>query len=102
MSDLISRQALSDAMYHEAFETDTDMQQWNSGCWIRYKLFENVLRNTPSADAIEEQPGNWTLDIDDSFPLLRRGWRCSKCGDRQTYGITPYCPYCGSRMEEKI
>ena len=53
MSDLISRQALSDAMYHEAFETDTDMQQWNSGCWIRYKLFENVLRNTPSADAVE-------------------------------------------------
>lgn len=53
MSDLISRQTLSDAMYHEAFETDTDMQQWNSGCWIRYKLFENVLRGIPSADAVE-------------------------------------------------
>lgn len=53
MDDLISRQALSDAMYHEAFEKDTDMQKWDSGCWIRYKLFENVLRGIPSVDAVE-------------------------------------------------
>jgi hypothetical protein len=49
MSDLISRQALRDAMYHQAFETDTEMQRWDSGCWIRYKLFENVIENLPSA-----------------------------------------------------
>lgn len=48
--DLISRQALKDAMYHEAFETDTEMQKWDSGCWIRYKLFENVIDNLPSAE----------------------------------------------------
>ncbi len=52
-TDCISRQALSDAMYHEAFEKDTDMQKWDSGCWIRYKLFENVLRGIPSADVVE-------------------------------------------------
>ena len=40
-------------MYHEAFEKDSDMQKWDSGCWIRYKLFENVLRDTPSVDAVE-------------------------------------------------
>ena len=50
MSDLISRQALRDAMYHEAFETDTEMQRWDSGCWIRYKLFENIIDNLPSAE----------------------------------------------------
>lgn len=49
MSDLISRQALRDAMYHEAFETDSDMQKWDSGCWIRYKLFENTIDELPSA-----------------------------------------------------
>ena len=27
-------------MYHKAFETDTDLQRWDSGCWIRYKMFE--------------------------------------------------------------
>ena len=38
--DLIDIGALNDAMYHEAFETDSDMQKWDSGCWIRYKMFE--------------------------------------------------------------
>lgn len=34
--------ALRRAMYHEAFETDSPMQKWDSGCWIRYKLFERM------------------------------------------------------------
>lgn len=47
--DLISRQALRQAMYHEAFEKDSDYQKWDSGCWIRYKLFERVVDAMPSA-----------------------------------------------------
>lgn len=34
------------AMYHEAFEVSHEedgMQKWDSGNWIRYKLFENVI-----------------------------------------------------------
>lgn len=50
---LIDADALSRVMYHEAFETDTDMQRWDSGCWIRYKMFENVLDAAPSIDAVE-------------------------------------------------
>ena len=38
--DLIDINELSNAMYHEAFQTDSDMQKWDSGCWIRYKMFE--------------------------------------------------------------
>ena len=53
MADLIDRLSLGNRMYHEAFEKDSDMQKWDSGCWIRYKLFENVLRDTPSVDAVE-------------------------------------------------
>ena len=37
-------------MYHEAFEKDSDLQKWDSGCWIRYKLFENVLREQPTVE----------------------------------------------------
>ena len=37
-------------MYHEVFEKDTDMQKWDSGCWMRYKLFENVLREQPTIE----------------------------------------------------
>ena len=32
-------------MYHEAFEADTDMQKWDGGCWIRYKMFENCVES---------------------------------------------------------
>ena len=33
------------AMYHQCFEVDNDpnMQKWESGCWLRYKLFEQVM-----------------------------------------------------------
>lgn len=49
MADLIDRQALREAMYHEAFETDSDEQMWDSGCWIRYKMFERILNSMPPA-----------------------------------------------------
>ena len=45
---LIDADALKETMYHEAFETDTDMQKWDSGCWIRYKMFEDALENAPT------------------------------------------------------
>lgn len=51
--DLISREALRRRMYHEAFETDNGMQKWDSGLWIRYKIFENVIEAEPTADAVE-------------------------------------------------
>lgn len=50
---LIDADALEMKMYHDAFETDSDMQKWESGCWIRYKLFENNIDNTPTIDAVE-------------------------------------------------
>ena len=40
---LIDADALREKMYYEAFETDSDMQKWESGCWIRYKMFENII-----------------------------------------------------------
>ena len=49
MDDVIYRQVLRDAMYHEAFEVDSDLQKWDGGCWIRYKMFENVVDKIPSA-----------------------------------------------------
>lgn len=40
--------ALRARMYHEAFETDSDMQRWESGCWIRYKMFERIEETAPT------------------------------------------------------
>ncbi len=50
MSRLIDADILENRMYHEAFEKDSDMQKWDSGCWIRYKLFEKALREQPTVD----------------------------------------------------
>lgn len=49
---LIDADALRAEMYHEAFETDTDLQKWDSGCWIRYRMFENAIDSAPTVDAV--------------------------------------------------
>lgn len=53
---LIDADALRIKMYDEAFETDTDEQRWDSGCWIRYRMFE---RNVDDAPTIESIPIDW-------------------------------------------
>lgn len=44
----IDADALREAMYHEAFETDSNLQKWDSGCWIRYKMFEKHIEAAPT------------------------------------------------------
>lgn len=45
---LVDADEIQREMYHGAFETDTDMQKWDSGCWIRYKMFENTIGDVPT------------------------------------------------------
>lgn len=45
---LIDADVLRQMMYHEAFETDSPMQKWDSGCWIRYKMFELMIEAVPT------------------------------------------------------
>ena len=51
---LIDADALENKMYHEAFENDASynernpMAKWDSGLWIRYKLFENTINDVPT------------------------------------------------------
>lgn len=47
---LIDADKLSEAMYHAAFEEDSDDQRWDSGCWIKYKMFERVLDSIPTQE----------------------------------------------------
>ena len=49
---LIDANVFMESLYHEAFETDTDMQKWESGCWIRYKMVEVVMQEAPTVDAV--------------------------------------------------
>lgn len=97
-------------MYHEAFEKDSDEQRWDSGCWIRYKMFERVVDRQPSAQPErcedcrnfnkarllipqpERKEGKWIyLNGLDAF-------ECSVCGRQMVRNIFDYCPWCGARM----
>ena len=93
MSRLIDADALMDRMYHDAFETDTDMQKWDSGCWIRYKMFENAIDEAPTIDAVEVVRGEW-------ISLHNGKWKCSECGiEVLIYAKGNFCPNCGAKMD---
>lgn len=107
MNDLIDREALKEVMYHEAFETDSDEQRWDRGCWIRYKMFERVLASMPSAQP-EQKKGKWIestrrvgTKVHPDCPDFYSVFVCTHClkeNDRQT----KYCPNCGAEMEEEL
>lgn len=90
---LISADALRQRMYHDAFETDTEMQRWDGGCWIRYKMFENALEDAPTIDAEPVRHGHWDEDMS--------GCWCSCCDDVFDFSY-PYCPNCGAKMDEEV
>ena len=96
---LIDANALRERMYHDAFETDTDMQKWDSGCWIRYKMFENAIDDAPTIE--ERKNGKWIRHYSRPNVYADLCWHCSCCGYK-----TPdtwankwnYCPNCGADM----
>lgn len=48
----IDADALDAEMYHKSFEVDDGRNVWNSGLWIRYKIFEEAIRDAPEVDAV--------------------------------------------------
>lgn len=102
----IDADALRNAMYHEAFETDTDMQRWDSGCWIRYKMFENVLEKMPTVSPqVERKTGRWVECDHEKWIMGVHALRCSECNggyhlsNEMTIYYWNYCPVCGTKME---
>ena len=97
MGKKIDAEELYHRMYEEAFEKDSDLQKWDSGCWIRFKLFENVLKDMPE---VEEKTGHWKYTTHYARPYRV----CSVCGcereDDHSTGWN-YCPNCGVKMKRK-
>lgn len=99
MSRLIDADALRAQMYHEAFETDSDMQRWDGGCWIRYKMFENAIDNAPTIEP-QSKRGEW-VEVNDYYNRI--SGKCSVCGweshmyEDDVVGMN-YCPNCGADM----
>jgi hypothetical protein len=90
---LIDAEELEKAMYHEAFEKDSDMQKWDSGCWIRYKMFENAIKAAPTIDAAPRIKARWEICSDGYYPY------CSNCKcEPKNRTMTKFCPNCGADM----
>ena len=52
MNRYIDADAL-ESMTYEVFGADSDPQKWDSGRWVRYKLFETFFHSQRAVDAVE-------------------------------------------------
>ena len=92
---LIDAYELEREMYRKCIDTDEEIEKgrakWDSGLWIRYKVFEDAITLAPRVDPVKH--GHW-IEIDRG--LL---WQCSEC---EHYSISggDYCEWCGAKMEE--
>lgn len=100
---LIDADAFGNRMYHEVFEKDSDDQRWDSGCWMRYKLFEKVLKEQPTVEQPERKHGHWLrtgrTNVYGGFEV-----ECSVCNDSvmiTNIEYEHYCRNCGARMDEE-
>lgn len=94
MPRYIDADALSERMYHDAFEIDSDMQRWDSGCWIRYKMFENAIENAPTIEP-ERKKGKWMQISPEKI------YECSECGQTvmtDDIEVYKFCHWCGIDM----
>ena len=89
---LIDADDFGNRMYHEAFEKDSDLQKWDSGCWIRYKLFENVLREQPTV-----QPETAKRIVGKSRDGMTLWYQCDMCNE-PVDAQDNYCRDCGRRL----
>lgn len=101
MAKLIDAEAFRAIMYQRCMVEDSEDQKWDSGCWIRYRLFEKTLEEMPPAQP-ERKTGRWIHDGYD-FPHGNDWIHCSVCGKRGINvpaDLSKYCPNCGAKMEE--
>ena len=99
MVRLINAEALESVMYEKSFNTDDGRQRWDSGLWIRYKIFEEAIWEVPAVDAVPVVHGRWIQEFENEDG---RDLRCSNCQMKFYVGKGRdgnYCPNCGARMD---
>lgn len=107
---LIDAYELEREMYRKCIDTDEEIEKgrakWDSGLWIRYKVFEDTITLAPRVDPVKH--GHW---IESDVGLM-----CSECNHyTETTYYEPfnnefgrgwalkrpyYCGYCGCKMDE--
>lgn len=82
-NDLISRNAMFDAMRDAEFQTFVPLDE-----------VDEVIANVPSIEAEPVRHGRWIRV--DAF----KSWECSECGALERHNCFDYC-HCGAKMDAK-
>ena len=104
---LIDADELRRKMYYKCIDTDEEMKKgrakWDSGLWIRYKVFEDTLILTPTVDAEPVKHGHWEWNDYGGFG----NYHCTICKyipygkfSRKFSPDYMYCPRCGAKMDD--
>ena len=93
---LIDAYELEREMYRRCIDTDIEINKgrakWDSGLWIRYKVFEDAITVAPRVDAEPVKHGRWERVGDVTY-------RCSVCGEIACCNSL-FCGDCGAKMDE--
>lgn len=95
MSRPIDADALMQAMYHRAFETDGDTM-WQSGCWVRYRAIEQTVKEQPTIEP-KRKMGEWMDYTEDGYvecPFCHSATNCD--GNKEELH---FCFSCGAEMK---
>lgn len=91
MNDLISRQAVIDAIEHA-----NGIVYWNQ---TLMESLVSVVKSVPTIDPVKH--GKWHYTTTDIQGLSMRV--CSECGFQYPFALQKfnYCPTCGARMDKQ-
>ena len=105
---LIDAYELEREMYRKCIDTDEEIEKgrakWDSGLWIRYKVFEDAITLAPRVDTVKH--GHWDNKLIGCGYYSHTIARCSVCRGKvhvfaKDYIVKyPYCPLCGAKMDE--
>ena len=95
---LIDAYELEREMYRKCIDTDEEIEKgrakWDSGLWIRYKVFEDAITLAPRVDPVKH--GHWIKSLDHYDRYM-----CSACGHLTNTESDNYCSNCGALMDEE-
>ena len=107
---------LDEAIKH--CEEEAKEQRWQAEVWEKNSDYPNIVARCLACAEEHEQLAEWLTDykrlLEEERPtgkwivdyqenedaLFRHGWKCPVCETRNTYGMPPYCMYCGARLEK--
>ena len=99
---IIDAEELEKEMWYRCGISDDEIHKgrakWDSGLWIRYKIFEECIADIPSINAELVNHATWDKASEDHDEVRT----CSNCHwitwFDEKHPLFNYCPCCGSKM----